>query len=458
MYRAGFVLALFWLSVGLLACDPPHFQWPDKVPVVKTPAPALRYPYDEFKTWRQTQKEKPFLAGAAIVDLTPKNPRSMYIAGYSPNKVAMGVSDPITARVLFLDDGENSLVMISGDFVGLQSDTVRAIRSRVTRKFPEDLLIAATHNHAGPDTMGLWGPRFLYMIPTASGRDAAYMERVERDIAAGVAKAVFSAKPARLRAQRVIIPEGISINSHDTKLKDDEAVILQAISERGEVLFTAMNYTNHAESLGANWPKFSADFPTFFYERLESLHGGVAAFFQGSCGLIIVPALPHRTEDTLHVRRLGAVRIGQVLGDYAAAAIAQGTWIENPKIDRRRIEFRIPVENDLFLELGNQGLIGGTFEDRDVITEMMAITLGPLQIVTVPGEVSPTIGLAIKKRMVGPYKMLIGLGNDELGYIMTDEEWLQPMFEYERTVSVGPKAGPAVLHHAEVLLTTNGTR
>ncbi len=458
MVRLAWLGITFVLSLVLCACEPPHFQWPEKVPALKTPTGGMRFPYDEFKTWRNTQAEKGFMAGAAIVDLTPKAPRTMYMAGYSPNKIAMGVSDPITARILFMDDGEQSLLMISGDFVGLQRDTVQAIRSRITQTYPDEILIAATHNHAGPDTMGLWGPRFLFMIPTASGRDPAYMARIEREIARGVSQAISSARPAKLRAARVTIPDGISENAHKPGYKDDEAVLLQALSLRGQVIFTAMNYTNHAEALGGNWPKFSADFPAFFYDRLQARQGGVAAFFQGSCGLIIVPALPHRTETTLHVRRLGAVRIGQTLGDYAAMAIEQGEWITQPRIERKHIEFAIPVENQMFLDLGKQGLIGGTFQGTDVLTEMMSVQLGPLQIVTVPGEVSTTIGLAIKKRMPGPYRMVIGLGNDELGYIMTPQEWGEEMFEYERTVSVGSQAGPLVLDHARKLLTDTARR
>jgi hypothetical protein len=45
--------------------------------------------------------------------------------------------------------------------------------------------------------------------------------------------------------------------------------------------------------------------------------------------------------------------------------------------------------------------------------------------------------------MTTPYKFVFGLANDELGYIIPEEDFSDELYNYERSMSVGSQIGPA---------------
>ena len=75
------------------------------------------------------------------------------------------------------------------DVVGLFLSSVE----RVREKLPgfKYVLVSATHNHEGPDTLGLWGPS-----PFQSGVDPEYLKKVEAACVEAVKKADAARRPA----------------------------------------------------------------------------------------------------------------------------------------------------------------------------------------------------------------------------------------------------------------------
>ncbi|MFX1419949.1 MAG: hypothetical protein ACFE9N_13605 [Promethearchaeota archaeon] len=73
------------------------------------------------------------------------------------------------------------------------------------------------------------------------------------------------------------------------------------------------------------------------------------------------------------------------------------------------------------------------------MSEVNVITIGRAQIITMPGEVLPSIGYRLREAMTGKFKFQIGLGNDELGYIIPEDEW--DITQYEESMSVGIQTG-----------------
>ena len=90
------------------------------------------------------------------------------------------------------------------------------------------------------------------------------------------------------------------------------------------------------------------------------------------------------------------------------------------------------------------------FSELTVVTEVGVLRIGQLTAVTIPGEALPKIGFALKRAIQSPYKMVWGLANDELGYLIAGEDW-QPN-EYEESMSVGPKAGDQITDALRALL------
>ena len=108
-------------------------------------------------------------AGAARADITPdlKKHGPVYMAGFGNNRVATAVHDHLYARCLALSAAGQTLVLCGVDSIGLFSDDVEQIRAAVKKQLAAgkksrtgelNVVVASTHDHEAPDTMGLWGP------------------------------------------------------------------------------------------------------------------------------------------------------------------------------------------------------------------------------------------------------------------------------------------------------------
>jgi hypothetical protein len=89
-----------------------------------------------------------------------------------------------------------------------------------------------------------------------------------------------------------------------------------------------------------------------------------------------------------------------------------------------------------------------------ITTEVNLIKLGDLWLATVPGELLPKLGLQLKawmKEAGAQVTGVIGLANDELGYILPIEDFkypwnpFKPGKHYEETNSIGKDITPKVM-------------
>src|SRR3954462_13706520 len=89
-------------------------------------------------------------AGVVKVDITP--PPDTPVTGH-PRKTS-GVRDPIRAGILIVDDGKTKAGIVTLDLIGATDALVGAVREAVSSKAGvprENILVAASHNHSGPD-------------------------------------------------------------------------------------------------------------------------------------------------------------------------------------------------------------------------------------------------------------------------------------------------------------------
>ena len=99
-----------------------------------------------------------YSAAAGRVDITP--PVGSYMAGYGPDRQATAVQDPLWAKVLFVQQDEQRLVLITLDNIGLTHPDIVKLREEIrTEVSAAHVVVTSTHTHAGPDVVGIWGPR-----------------------------------------------------------------------------------------------------------------------------------------------------------------------------------------------------------------------------------------------------------------------------------------------------------
>src|SRR5262245_14367482 len=160
-------------------------------------------------------------AGFAEADITPalKEGKPVYLAGFGHNRKATGVHDPLKARAVVLRHAGRKVAFVSLDVVGLFDAPV----ARIRRQLPgfTYVLVTSTHNHEGPDTLGIWGPH-----PFASGIDADYLKRLEGQAAKAVRDADAAARPVTARIGTAQAPELLH-DGREPYVKHDELVALR---------------------------------------------------------------------------------------------------------------------------------------------------------------------------------------------------------------------------------------
>lgn len=376
-------------------------------------------------------------AGAAAVKITPSLSRTVYIAGYDSNRVAESVHDDLWARALVLDDGKMRMAVVVCDLIGLSNYRVRRIRERVRSVPQENVLIACTHVHSGPDTLGLWGPSF-----TKTGIDPEYMKELEDHIVAAVDHAAKSLAPVTVSAGVVTVPDGLVYNSREP-IQDKQLTALRLTGRDKKTVATVINYGGHPE---VNKGKaITSDYVGYVRDAAERKFGGVALFLNGALGGMVTPQISAHTFEEME-------RVGTGVGAAAVEALdhAQPVTVTTIALSRRTVD--LPLENEKFKLMVGAKVLEGEAVEGKLQTEVCRFDLGPITWVTIPGEILPKPALALKGKMPGKYPMIVALGNDELGYILDPDDFELKRYSYERSMSVGKQAWPLLDAAAQELL------
>jgi hypothetical protein len=452
-----------------------------------------------------------FLAGAAVREITPVidgEAQPVYVGGLERGLKATGVADPLYARALVMtDEAEGTSVgLVILDLIGFFHDDVMAVREELRAAHPEikleHLAVASTHTHAGPDVIGLW-------TPLGGSVDAAYMARVRRLAVEAVAEAWRARRPAEMFVGVAAAP-GLARDTRLPEVIDDTvlALGLRAAGGGGGVA-TLINWNSHPSVSGGENSRLSADFPWAVVRRAQAEWGGVALYASGALGgqigsgrvKVPDPATGLAPEDRMRRAELLGDRIA-MLGMSALAEAARSA----PARPRLRVLSRdlwIPMDNARFAEGlgiglirprrlhppegGGAGVLPSQLADRSTLrpgnytlrSEAAVIDLGPAVMALIPGELYPELALgriqdpqdpgadfqgapkepALRPRISRPL-FLIGLANDELGYLVPRSQWdSEPPYAYGRTESqygernsVGPMAAPLVMDALHDLL------
>ncbi len=370
-------------------------------------------------------------AGAARADITPRG--DILLGGFGILRRSRGVHDPLWARALAVRIGSLTTVLVAVDLVGFHNHDVEDVRARLADLMPPDaVMVAATHTHSGPDTLGLWG-----LPPFCTGRDCEYLEHAKEGIAAAARAAVSALGPARLRWGRTQAPAmGVSRNIREPMLIDRTVTALAFERPDGAPVATLVHFACHPEILGRRNRLVSADFAAALCGAIErEKGGGTAVFLNGALGGMVTG---HEKVECFEE----AERIG---GDVARAALeaiaGAGAPLEESEFVCVRQRISVPIQNWRY-HLGNFfSLFGSRPFTRDGFTpsEVWGLRLGSAVLLTAPGEVLPRLGFELAERAgaADPF-LLVGLGNDELGYVIHEEDFGRKLYSYERTVSAGP--------------------
>lgn len=381
-------------------------------------------------------------AGAARRIITPNLDHGpVYLAGFQANRLATGVHDDLEACALALGVEDRLFILVVCDLIGLLHADVQRVRAAMQACGVDasSLVVACTHTHSGPDTLGLWG-----RSRWRSGRNPAYQTWVIEQTAQAAAEAVAALGPATLRAGRAEMRRWLR-NARQPEVVDREMGVLQAVDPSGKTIFTLLNMASHPEVMFGDNTLVSADFAGAARRAIEAEIGGVAVWAAADLGGMMTPDVGEHERNFETAAQMG----GEVAA-VALDALRTGETVSPKRVRLARRDVRIPLDNPLFRLAHRLGILPPMPLERGHLlhTQVALLDLDPARLITVPGELLPAAGLRLRALLNAPYRFVIGLADDELGYLIPSDEFVYPRnpfkpgVHYEESMSVGRYALP----------------
>lgn len=385
---------------------------------------------------RAQEKQTVFMAGAAKSVMTPNvsdaaNP--VWLAGYQGGRAATGVHDDLWITALALSGDQGPALFITVDLIGYLFDEVSLTKALIQQELnvpPSRVFIFSTHDHSGPDTIGLWGR------DGKTGKNQDYLNALRGKIAVCAKEAVSNLKPAKAAFGKIRYDNPIE-DSRPPKIMNDLLLSMRLEDLEGHTIATLVNYAMHAEVLNGKNTLITSDYPGVLRERLEKEYGGVGMFVPADIGGMQSPFVLFHTFWSRG-------RVGKAMAEKAIQSLAGRVPEEIRSVDIRMKDIVFPVENKRYIQSIEAGMFGSSSRfiqkvgDKYFLpADIGFIQIGPAQFLTLPGEAFPELGNVFRAQMTGDYRFVLGLADNEIGYIVPDDEWHDD--GYEENMSLGPR-------------------
>ena len=439
----------------------------------------------------------------------------------------IGEDDGLWARGVVLRKGNTTVAIVALDVVGWFNGDILAVRELLAEQGQEvdHLIVHATHTHEGPDTMGLWGAELFQ-----SGYDPLYRAQL-RETVASVVQASFKdmREVASMRVGEVDTSTyhengvaNVIRDSRDPWVVDEFLSAAQLLDNDDLPIATIVNYSSHPETVADDNLLITSDFVHALRRTVEKGStwenapgvpgvGGPVIYLNGAIGGMMttlgVNVVNPNGDSFQSATFEKADSIGQLLGEMALDALSNADDVAAPDLRVIHKIFRVPVVNKSFQFLFMNGTVerevflNEVTKEQEIQTEMSLVELGPIQMLAVPGELLPELAVGgydgsrinapgvpiiedgnvnppdlskapkgpyIKDRMTSTYRWIIGLANDELGYIIpaynfelaATNPWVEEAEgdHYEETNSLGPDMAKFIDDNTDLLMYWAGKR
>ena len=414
--------------------------------------------------------------------ITPE--RGVSLAGYFNPRPNTGVLDDIHVKaVLFKkDDVVTGLVSFELIYTTLRLvDEVTAGLKAKGYDFADNLIMAATHTHTGPDLRsekgGLSDEQFESMVNKAvCAIEEAYVNMRESSLEA----AKTNNNPCAFN-RRYWMKDG-TVQTNPGKLNpnidrpegpvDDEFSML-AIKQDGRIVGLITNLCNHNDTVGGDL--VSAEWPGRMERKIqaEMKYDVPVIQFNGCSGNINHFDVSTDMDQTSYAE---ACRIGEIYGQIACDLLDKLEPVEVDGITADSMDFEIPYqvisEERVAEARATIQRIGNVSSDEDLTSEgiaagsgavakmfaeqlldfkekcsgksrtfkLMNIKLGKdLMFISAPGEIFTEAGLDIKSKSPAKFNFVVAYAMGSCGYMCMPECYSRGGYEILPVVDGGPR-------------------
>ena len=285
-----------------------------------------------------------FRVGFAKKDITPTKPTPMWGYGARHDAMSTGVRDPLFAKAVVIDIGEEKLALVGLDLGrSPRPDMMDRIRAAVKASSGVTfVMLSGSHTHHGPvielrDEEGKGKGKFDDAV--------AYVAELEGKLVAVIEEAAGQVQDARIGwgSAEVLMNR----NRHtriEPKPTDSELSVIRFDDLEGKPIALMVNYAAHPTMLPGEDLRFSAEWPGQMMYAVEGELDTNVGFLQGAAGDMSCKP----TEETK-----GIELFGKALGaEVVKIARAIETHVpEEPSIQGMDEDFdfdtRLPVDNPM---------------------------------------------------------------------------------------------------------------
>lgn len=416
-------------------------------------------------------------AGFSRVCITPKI--GIPMEGYFFYRPAEGVIDELEVNVLALEAGKTKALLVSVDNCGIAKDILDIYRAEISKDVNvpvENIIIGSTHTHTGPITKTNTGEKMVdeYIDFLLGKIKEAVQSAVSDLVDAKMGYGIGEAKNISF-GRRYVMKDG-SIKTNPGVNNPDIVKPLGEVDERVSVLrfdrtdgkkLIFVNFPTHPDVVGG--AKFSADWPGLLRETLEkTIDNSACIFFNGALGDVnhvnVHPKggdfndMFNDFDDVArgyeHARHMAYVIVGGVLQCFQKVNY---TDIDEIICKERIISIasNMPEKKDMEEAYRIKALHDAGKDDEIPYSGMMLTTvvaealrmvklengpesfempltgfkIGPVALVTIPGEGFTNIGLELKKSDKHEIVIPLGLSNAYEGYFPMQDSYDEGGYE-----------------------------
>ena len=391
-------------------------------------------------------------AGFSEIDITP--PPGTKKAGWMADLEAKTFLDPLFARVaIFQDEKGGKAAFIQLDMLSVRWSDTDDLRKRINAEcaFPgANIMVSATHNHAGPAISRL--------APVE--KDKPYVEDMKKKCISAFMQALSQMEECEsgfsvVREfdvafnRRTVMRDGTvkcqaSLFSNPDALYsegpvDPDVAVVIVKNKSGAKLGALVNFACHPTHHGGT-DEISAGFPGVLAAKIKEWGCPVTLFLNGAYGNVI-------TSDFQHGISLSKEQAGERLFEDVKKAFEKMTFLSDFAVactsSTVKLPFRDITDDEYHGRVrGAQRFRSNELYEKDIdlikakiakygsqATEVQVIRLGDWNFAGIPAEYFVEHQLRIKTETFPKRSFVVGGANGMLGYVPTKEAFTRGGYE-----------------------------
>lgn len=392
--------------------------------------------------------------GLARTNITP--PLGANMPGGFFHRGGALVHDDLYATAMVIDNGETTVALVGLDALSVRRSTVEAGRSIAQEEAgipAENIMVGASHTHCGGPTCDCLGSRpeqwYCDLVGRQIGTAIVEANRLKRPATLGIGRGyedsvVFNRRFMMKDGKETTHPGKMNPNIVKVAgpIDPEVGVIVARDAETDAVIGCLVNYALHG-TLGVGGEGYSADWPYYMRGTISSVYGEdvQTVFLNGACGDIT--QVDNQSPREREFGEAWGEAIGRTVGaeavkvieylrveadritDVAMSGMSQIIEIPMRPVTPEKLKAakeylkknRSAMEGRRIYEEDQVRLTEWLKTEPNVPTEVQAIRIGDLGIVSNPAEYFCIFGLEIKSKSPFPQTMVVELANGCIGYV-----------------------------------------